>query len=78
MVGCRVSVFLTETERPLCSCVLVFMVFKRCSQSGKWILFSKISHLSRMKGEKFGAKGEKFGAACPWASKPVDNYCKRL
>jgi len=31
-----------------------------------------------MKGEKFGAKGEKFGAACSWASKPVDNYCKRL
>ena len=30
------------------------------------------------KGEKFGAKGEKFGAACPWASKPVDNYGKRL
>ncbi len=29
-------------------------------------------------GEKFGATGEKFGAACLWASKPVDNYCKRL
>jgi len=29
-------------------------------------------------GEEFGATGEKFGAACPWASKPVDNYCKRL